>query len=551
MVLVSLLLLFCVPEMVTAQDCDGQCEAKVTRAVTPTPEKIEIALLGDSITAGVANDNYGAYLQDMLGDDYRIINYGVGGVCLTKRCRYPIWETWAYPTLIDTTPEFAVVMLGTNDVGITSDEVFADYENDLMAMVESLQDIASKPQILLATPPPMYGISQEADDRMTDTILPAIKRVANTYNLQVIDVYHQVDDYPDNYPDNLHPNLAGHQTIANIFYAVFKDTPLERPSGAMILEGIHAPSQLVRSGDHLLLYANTLEQWAYDLNTQTWDLPGDDIYDGNPPTWVDGNKQFGTPALIQLDETHYRLYHSAVVDEASQVSKIGFAEGVGQGRDIVWSVVDDFVLQSETVNQPFALDPSVFTDDEGRIWLVYGSHGAGIYMVELNPDTGFLRNLPQKKTADGRFFHIADYGGSSSDSNAIEGAYIYNHPDTDYYYLFVNWGHCCNEDANDYHIRVGRSTSPTGPYLDKAGVDLADGGGTMFLDAEGDILGHGRFIAPGQAGIYRHSDGLDYFSHHFYDGENGSKSTWALWQLDWVDGWARVDTDHVVDLTDD
>jgi len=86
--------------------------------------------------------------------------------------------------------------------------------------------------------------------------------------------------------------------------------------------------------------------------------------------------------------------------------------------------------------------------------------------------------------------------------------------------------------ARSYNIRIGRSRSITGPYLDKDVVNLAEGGGTVFLDAYGGILGDEHFIGPGHAGIYQHTDGTQYFSHHFYDAQgdddSGSLAIWVL-----------------------
>ena len=77
----------------------------------------------------------------------------------------------------------------------------------------------------------------------------------------------------------------------------------------------------------------------------------------------------------------------------------------------------------------------------------------------------------------------------AADSSGIENPFIMKNGS--YYYLFVSKGTCCSGANSTYHISYGRSTSVTGPYLDKNGVDMVNGGGTT-LDAGG-----GRYIAPG------------------------------------------------------
>ena len=64
--------------------------------------------------------------------------------------------------------------------------------------------------------------------------------------------------------------------------------------------------------------------------------------------------------------------------------------------------------------------------------------------------------------------------------------------------FFVDWEFCCRGLNSTYDIRVGRSTTgPQGPYLDKAGVSMINGGGSEFLGTEVN----GRQIGPGQIGF--------------------------------------------------
>ncbi|TDC87395.1 hypothetical protein E1292_46735 [Nonomuraea deserti] len=62
-----------------------------------------------------------------------------------------------------------------------------------------------------------------------------------------------------------------------------------------------------------------------------------------------------------------------------------------------------------------------------------------------------------------------------------------------YHYLFASYDGCCAGVDSTYKIRFGRSTSPTGPYADRAGVPMLYGGGTLLLET------HGRHIGPGGA----------------------------------------------------
>ena len=111
-----------------------------------------------------------------------------------------------------------------------------------------------------------------------------------------------------------------------------------------------------------------------------------------------------------------------------------------------------------------------------------------------------------------------------SESAWIEAAFLHRHDDD--YFLFVNWFGCCNGIDSSYEIHMGRSSSRTGPFLDRRGVAMTDGGeacmacsttpnhpgGSLVLTASG------RFIGPGHAAVFP-EHGREWFSFHFYDGE--------------------------------
>jgi arabinan endo-1,5-alpha-L-arabinosidase len=88
-------------------------------------------------------------------------------------------------------------------------------------------------------------------------------------------------------------------------------------------------------------------------------------------------------------------------------------------------------------------------------------------------------------------------------------------------------------------VRVGRSREITGPYLDKGGVDMKEGGGTLVLDTEEE------FIGPGHPAIFR--DGERYLmSYHYYDRDRNGRSALAIRELNWTDdGWPRVASERI------
>ena len=157
-------------------------------------------------------------------------------------------------------------------------------------------------------------------------------------------------------------------------------------------------------------------------------------------------------------------------------------------------------------------------DADGRLWLAFGSYWRGIFLTELNPQTG-------RRIGTNSPLHQLAWNDS------IKAACLTRHGH--FYYLFVNWGQSCQGTNSTYEVRVGRAEKITGPYLDRAGKKLADGGGTPFLQSSG------RFIGPGHIGIVDdgNATGPTWFSYHYYDADTQGKSRLALGKIDWPDGW--------------
>lgn len=113
---------------------------------------------------------------------------------------------------------------------------------------------------------------------------------------------------------------------------------------------------------------------------------------------------------------------------------------------------------------PNCIDPCVFYDGEGRLLMAYGSWSGGIFMLELDPETG-LRDYSVTYEEDihsDPYFGRKIAGGSYASG---EGAYIQKIGD--YYYLFISYGGL--EAAGGYNVRVFRSERPDGGYVDALG----------------------------------------------------------------------------------
>ena len=115
---------------------------------------------------------------------------------------------------------------------------------------------------------------------------------------------------------------------------------------------------------------------------------------------------------------------------------------------------------------PNCIDPTVFYDKDGRMWMVYGSWSGGIFLIEIDEATGYPIH-PEEDTENGidPYFGKRLIGGNHK---SIEGPYIQYDPDAGYYYLFVSYGGL--EAKGGYQMRVFRATDVLGPYVDMNGA---------------------------------------------------------------------------------
>ncbi|WP_062051425.1 family 43 glycosylhydrolase [Bacillus sp. JCM 19034] len=117
-----------------------------------------------------------------------------------------------------------------------------------------------------------------------------------------------------------------------------------------------------------------------------------------------------------------------------------------------------------------AIDANLFFDEDGKLWMTYGSWAGGIFILEVDKETGQLMYPGEDGvTEDGRI--IDRYFGtkiSGGYGRSGEGPYVVYDNETGYYYLYVTYGWLGADGG--YHMRQFRAESPEGPYEDAAGV---------------------------------------------------------------------------------
>ena len=157
-----------------------------------------------------------------------------------------------------------------------------------------------------------------------------------------------------------------------------------------------------------------------------------------------------------------------------------------------------------------AIDADVVKDTEGNYWMAFGSFGLGIQLIKLDATTGY------QASDDKTVYNIARRTSKES-GGAEEGPSLIEH--NGQYFLFTAWDKCCQQGANieqtTYKTAYGRADKVTGPYKDRAGYNMATGGGTILLER------YGRYVGPGGGEAFQDLNRVR-FVHHYYD-LNGDK----------------------------
>lgn len=281
----------------------------------------------------------------------------------------------------------------------------------------------------------------------------------------------------------------------------------------------HDPTLLV--GDDGVLHVFTTGPGIQRLRSsdggKTWQR-GAPLFTTPPAWWADAvpdhkGLDVWAPKLFQHAGRTWVLY--SISTFGKNRSAIGLASSTSPDatdwRD------EGLVVQSRAGDDFNAIDPDLMRDRDGRLWMTYGSFWNGIRLTELDATT--LRPIGETR------FIARNKRGIEAPTLARRG---------DWVYLFVSHDLCCRGVQSTYNIRVGRARDVGGPFVDRDGRPMLDGGGTL-IEAGGP-----RWKGPG------HQDVVDdVIVRHAYDAEDGGKPHLRLSRLNWpADGWPSISTEE-------
>jgi arabinan endo-1,5-alpha-L-arabinosidase len=277
-------------------------------------------------------------------------------------------------------------------------------------------------------------------------------------------------------------------------------------SSAFALEGqigIHDPSTITRC----------------DGKFYVWGTGGNPLVSDDGWTWRQGAVPLRTglaPDVIHLGDRYYMYVARNVGGQPKAEIDMISNQTLDPGSPAFKWEDGGIVASTNGVEDCNGIDPGLLLDPKtGKLWLTYGSYFGYIRVVELDPKTG-KRVDPKSKPVDLAI-------------NCEASVMIYH---DGWYYLLATHGSCCQGANSGYNIRMGRSRSATGPFVDHDGLDMIKGGGKLFLGSESRLVGAGHF------GRLDLGEGVEVFSYHYEaDLDRGGASVLAIRPLLWRDGW--------------
>jgi arabinan endo-1,5-alpha-L-arabinosidase len=288
---------------------------------------------------------------------------------------------------------------------------------------------------------------------------------------------------------------------------------------------IHDPTLIRAGGGYRLLASNRFQQRLVPMfcseDLRRWRLCGN-VFPA-VPEWalqeVPGARGVWAPDVSHVGG-RYRLYYS-VSTFGSNRSVIGLATNRTldpDHPDYRW-VDEGKVVGSRPEDDWNAIDPNLVVDEHGGQWLSWGSFWSGIKMRRVDAETGKL------STRDPTLHSLASR--RPLDPPSVEAPFIVRREG--HYYLFVSFDMCCRGRESTYKVVVGRSRRVTGPYHDREGRPLMEGGGTLVLE------GNAAWRGPGHPAVLL-GPPQDLLAFHAYHGTTGRPAL-HISTLAWEQGW--------------
>ena len=273
---------------------------------------------------------------------------------------------------------------------------------------------------------------------------------------------------------------------------------------------------------------STCRRVLHSTDGCNWEKHSDGII--SRPKWGDshfqaagkGGAELWAPDVVKIKDKWIYYY---------SISDFGYSAGIGyavadeaggpytdMGR-LFWSEETGEAEENLAIHS--SIDQQVIFGDDGNIYMVLGSFSK-IWMIQLTDDGMGLYNGWQYQRENKIL--IA--------SNRFEGSWIFKRGN--YWYFMGSAGTCCSGKDSTYRVRVGKSKSLFGPYVDSDGKRM-----DALNEENGDLVvwakkSNENTIAPGHNSVIMDDAGdFWWYGHCFYDYDNFRTRHLAMDKLLW------------------
>lgn len=301
---------------------------------------------------------------------------------------------------------------------------------------------------------------------------------------------------------------------------------------------VHDPVMAYEDGTYYLFATGHGIQQMTSRDCKTWTVSLQPVMTVIPQWTRDSVPGFTNhvwaPDIIRWHDRWWLAY------SCSTFGKNGSAIGLLSSSSLkspIWNDEGCIVTSREQRDNWNAIDPNFIIDEDDQPWLVWGSFWDGIQIARLDTTMHLAKGeIPRtiaRRYSPKDLNRMPNPTSQYAGTNAIEAPFIMKHGG--YYYLFVSWDYCCMGSKSTYRVVVGRSKTVDGPYVDRDGEDMREGGGTPVI--AGDKK---EFEALGHCAAY-HYDDKDIFICHGYSIAHNGASILVQRPIRWTaDGWPEI-----------
>ena len=330
---------------------------------------VNIACVGASITEGAfiqdkKHDSFPGQLQGLLGEDYQVTNYGVGGCTMLKKGDTPYWNTKQYQQALNSNPDIVFIDLGGNDAKLINRSYLNEINIDCQEMITAFQQLPSHPRVIVLLPVVSFVTDTTGiwDPVIVHKIIPGLRQAAYEKGVEVLDLHPLLLDYEKLMPDKIHPNKEGSAIMAKRLYESVIQARDEKfdilsglPKSAKIssFEGYKCADFVLDGRSCKVVQPKwSAEGHPWIWRTRFWGHEAQTdialLERGFHLVYVDVAELFGNDECMKIDNDFYKMLHKAGLSDKAVM------EGMSRGGVYVlnWAAENPKKVSAVYIDNP-------------------------------------------------------------------------------------------------------------------------------------------------------------------------------------------------------